>query len=128
MKSKLLDLLEKHNALQLPCCICMKRITLCNCLCSTFFPSFRFSASLVRDFGIVNRYSWFWKFPNMADQDGDFNFFKVFMEYHHLHKIYDHQIWLAGTSRGVDSTETNQAGSGDAITPRSRDKLKTYLG
>ena len=38
-------------------CVCVKRKTLYNCLCS----SSRFSASRVLDFGIVNRYFWFWK-------------------------------------------------------------------
>ena len=44
----------------------------------------------------------------------------------HLHKAYDHQIWRVGTSRGVDSNKINQAGAGNAITSRSRDKRKTY--
>ena len=44
-----------------------------------------------------------------------------------FHKTYDHQIWQAGTSRGVDTTETSQAGAGDVITSRSRDNLKIYL-
>ena len=38
---------------------------------------------------------------------------------------YDHQIWQAGTSRGVDSNETNQPDVGDVIPSRSRNKLKT---
>ena len=42
----------------------------------------------------------------------------------HLHKTYDYQIWQAGTCRGVDSNEVNQVGAGDAITWRSRHKLK----
>ena len=33
----------------------------------------------------------------------------------HFHKAYDYQIWQAGTSRGANSNETNQAGVGDAI-------------
>ena len=37
---------------------------------------------------------------------------------------FDHQIWQAGTYR-VHSNETNQAGAGNVITPRSREKLKT---
>ena len=36
-------------------------------------------------------------------------------------------MWRGGTSTGFDSNETNQAGAGDVITLRSRDKLKTYL-
>ena len=43
----------------------------------------------------------------------------------HFYKTYDHQIWQAGTEVHLD--ETNQAGVGDAISSRSRDKLKTYL-
>ena len=39
----------------------------------------------------------------------------------------DCQFGQAGTSRGVDSNETNQAGDGDVITSRLRDKLKAYL-
>ena len=50
-----LRFLEKHNALWLLCCVCVKRITLCNCLCSS---SSRFSASRIGGLGIVNRYSW----------------------------------------------------------------------
>ena len=41
-------------------------------------------------------------------------------------KTYDHQIWHAGVSRGVDSNKTNQSGAGDVITSRSGDKLQTY--
>lgn len=45
-----------------------------------------------------------------------------------FHKTYDHKIWQAVTSREVDSSETNQAGAGDAIMSRSRDKLeRLYL-
>ena len=45
-----------------------------------------------------------------------------------FYKSYDHRIWLAGTSTGFDSSETNQTGAGDVITSRSRGKLKTlYL-
>ena len=47
---------------------------------------------------------------------------------HNSIKTYEHQILLAGTSRGVASNETNQAGAGWIITSRSREKLKTiYL-
>ena len=47
--------------------------------------------------------------------------------YLHFYKTYDHQICQAGTSIGFDSNETNQAGAGDVITSRSRDKLKHLL-
>ena len=50
----LLRLLVKLNALQLPFLTC---------------------SSLFRDFGIVNRYSWFWKSLNMADWGGEYRFF-----------------------------------------------------
>ena len=41
---------------------------------------------------------------------------------------YNHRIWQEGTSRGVDSSKTNQASFGDVITWKSSDKLKTlYL-
>ena len=53
--------------------------------------------------------------------------------YLHFHKTYDHQIWQAGTSRGVGSSRTQVlvassrwlAGVGDVITSSSPDKLKT---
>ena len=45
----------------------------------------------------------------------------------HFHQTYDYRIWQAGTSRGVDSNETNQAASGDVTMSRSRNKLKSYL-
>ena len=54
-------------------CICMKRKTLCNCLCSS--PS-RFSASCIWDFGNVNWYSWFKKSSNMADWSSELSFFQ----------------------------------------------------
>ena len=39
--------------------------------------------------------------------------------YLHFHKAYDHQIWQAGTSRGIDPNETNQLDGSDVITSRS---------
>ena len=97
---------------------------LCNCLCS--------SAHLFRDFGIVNRYSWFWKSFNMLDRSGEFSFFRG------IHVSIDVRIDIsisirpmqvqAGTSRRLDWNEANQAGAGDVIMSRSLDKLKTlYL-
>ena len=47
--------------------------------------------------------------------------------YLHSYKTYDCQIWRAGTSIVVDSSETSQAGVGDVIMSRPRDKLKTSL-
>ena len=94
-------------------CVCVKFLTLCDCLCS----SSRFSATYVHNIEIVNQCSWFWKSLSMADWGCGLSFFHF-----HFHKFYDHQIWQAGPSRRVDSSETNQAGA-DAC-----DKLKTlYL-
>ena len=42
-----------------------------------------------------------------------------------FHKICNHQIWQAGTYRGVDANETNHAGAGDVIMSRSFEKPKT---
>ena len=43
-------------------------------------------------------------------------------------KLMTHQNWQAGTSGGVDTNETNEAGSGDITTSRSCVKLKkNYL-
>ena len=58
----------------------------------------------------------------MANRVGEFR-----QRYLHFGKTYDHQIRQAGTSTGVDSNETNQAGAGQVITSRSRDKQKTYF-
>ena len=52
-------------------CVCVKRIKLCNCLCSSS-PSFRFSASRDLDFKIINQYSWS---LSMADRGSEFSFF-----------------------------------------------------
>ena len=110
-------------------CVCVKGITLYRCLCSSAYCCC-FSASHVRDFGIVNCYSWARKSLDMADRGGHFSFFSRYScknWYLHFHKTCDHQIWQAGTSRGVDSNDTNSAGAGDVSTPWSRDKLKAYL-
>ena len=50
----------------------------CNCLCSTSsLSSFAcYSVSRIRNFGIVNWYSWFRKSVNMADQGGALSFFQ----------------------------------------------------
>ena len=70
----------------------------------------------------------------MADRGGEFCFFQDIRVRFDIRidisisKTYDRQIWQAGASAGRDSSETNQAGAGDAITARSRDKLKAlYL-
>ena len=51
------------------------RETFYNCPCpsSSFYY---FSATCVRDFGIVNQYFWFWKSFNMVDQGNEFRFFR----------------------------------------------------
>ena len=49
----------------------------------------------------MNLCSWFWKY--------------------HIHKIYDHQIWQAGTFRGVNSLETYEASNVDVVRLRWRD-------
>ena len=61
----------------------MKPLTLCNCLWF-FFPSSspfrRFSTSCVWDFKIINWYFRIWKFLNMGDRCGEFDFF----QFHHV--------------------------------------------
>ena len=52
-------------------CVYLKCLTLRSCLSSS---SSRFSTSCVGNFGIVNRYSWFWISLNMADEGGEFSF------------------------------------------------------
>ena len=42
----------------------------------------------------------------------------------HFNRAYDHQVWRAGTSKELDSNDTNQAGPGDTIKSRSNGKLK----
>ena len=81
-------------------CVCVKRIMLCNCLCS----SSCFSASRVWNFGVVNRYSWFWNSVNMVNWGGEFSFFqgihvKTYKNWYlHIHKTYGYQIRQVGTS------------------------------
>ena len=106
-------------------CICVKRKTLCNYLCSSSF-----SVSRTWDFGIVNQYSWFQKSCNMTDRGGELNFLKNWYKDRFLYfdKTYDHRILQTDTSIVFNSNMTNQAGAGDVIMSRSRGKLKTlYL-
>ena len=49
------------------------RETFYNCPCPSPSSSY-FSATCVRDFGIVNQYFWFWKSFNMVDQGNEFRF------------------------------------------------------
>ena len=91
----------------IPYCVCVKRITFCNCLCSSPWRySSHVSASCIRNFRIVNRYSWFKKYRNMADRDCEFSFLKR----------YPFKNWY----------KNYQAGANDVITSRSCDKLKTW--
>ena len=106
--------------------VCVKRIKLCNCLCSSCF-----SASHLRDFGIVNRCSRFWKFLNMADLGVQlfprYSCKKWYKNWHFdFYKTYGNQIWQADMSRGVDSSEGSQMRliKRVLVTSRSRYKLK----
>ena len=66
----------------------------------------------------------------MVGWGGEFSFFhKNWFKnwYVYFYKPYAHQIWEAGTFRGNDPSETNEAGNGDVITSISRWKLKTYI-
>ena len=113
-------LCETHNDLQLPVFF--------------FFSFFVFFCQPCP--GIRNWESVFLilKTLNMVDRGGEFSFLRAIHIinwyknwYLHFHNTYGHQIWQAGTSRGVDSHETKEAGSGDVITSRSRDKEKHYI-
>ena len=42
----------------------------------------------------------------------------------YFYKTHRHQILQAGISKGLGSNDTNQAGAGEAITQRSRNKLE----
>ena len=63
----------------------------------------------------------------MVDRSGEFSFVRgilvrIYMKiYLYFHKTYDNHIWHAGTSRGVDSNGTNQAGARDVMTLKSCD-------
>ena len=116
LQHRFLRLLKTQNALQLPLLI------------------FLFSASCIRNFRIVNRYSWFKKSGNMADRDASSDWVQLFLRYPcknwyknkylHFYKTYDHQIWQAGTYTGFDPNEANQAGLVDPIMSRSPNKQK----
>ena len=102
-------------------CIWLKRITLCNCLCS----SSCLSNSHVLILGTVNRYFWSRKSLNIADESGEFS----------THVRIDIRIDISISSItpmtikfprqvypwGVNSNKTNQAGAGDVSTSKSRD-------
>ena len=59
-----------------------------------------------------------------ADRGDEFSLFQdihITNDWHiHFHNIH-HQIWKAGTFRGVNSLETNQVTFGDILTLKSRD-------
>ena len=96
-------------------CVYKKRKMLCNCLCSS--SSSCFSASRIRDFGIVilvflslkffqygGSRRWVQIFPRYPSKKWYKNW------YLHFYKTFDHQIWQAGTSTESNSSEANQAG------------------
>ena len=65
------------------------------------------------------------KFSNMASRGSDFSFFPYIHVknnwYFYFHKHYDHQSWNVGTSRKIDSPDTNQLTTVEFIILRSRD-------
>ena len=65
------------------------------------------------------------KFSNMASRGSDFSFFPCIHVknnwYFYFHKNYDHQSWNVGTSRKIDSPDTNQLTTVEFIILRSRD-------
>ena len=96
-------------------CVASFAITFC------FLPSSRF----IQGIGILNQYSWFWKYFNMADRGDEFSFFrdvhirfdvKVDISTSMRPMTSDHQIWQADKSRGVDSLATNRPGTIHVIT------------
>ena len=99
----------KHKALQL------------SVFFFSFFISFFCQPNRARDFGIVNRYSWFWKNLSICQYCGQRRWVQLFPDcscnkwykywYIHFHKTYENQIW-------VDWKETNQVSAGDAIRSR----------
>ena len=66
----------------------------------------------------------------MADPSGNFSFFQNIHitngQYLYLHKTWDHQNQTAGSSKEVDSLETNQTATGDIITSRSHEFKTRY--
>ena len=113
-------------------CVCVKCKTSCYCLCSS--SCYCFSASSIRDLGIVNRIPDFknftiWWIEAVSSAFSRCRCKKWYKNWYlHFYKTYNHQIWQAGTSTEFDSNEINQAGAGDVISSRSRDKLNTlYL-
>ena len=59
----------------------------------------------------------------MVDRSSEFSFCQDNHETNgwrlHLHKTYQHKNWTAGTIRGVESLETNQADTGGVIMLRT---------
>ena len=116
-------------------CVCVRRITLCNCLCSSSsspassslfcqpYPRLRNCKSVFLILK-MSQYDgsrrWVQLFPRYSCK----NWFKIW--YLHFYKTYDRNVWRAGTSTGFYSNETNQVGAADVITSRSRGNLKKY--
>ena len=74
-------------------------------VCTNVFLRLRipcyFSASRVLDFGIVNRYSWFWNSLNMVDWGSEFSFFRS------IHVRIDMKIGVA-ISIGLMTTKFDE--------------------
>ena len=74
-------------------------------VCTNVFLRLRipcyFSASRVLDFGIVNRYSWFWNSLNMVDWGSEFSFFRS------IHVRIDMKIGVA-ISIGLMTTKSDE--------------------
>ena len=68
----------------------------------------------------------------MADRGGEFSFFQGIHERTDtkidisiFHKIYGYQIWQTGTCKGVDLSDTNQAGTiTSSLTSSRQDQVK----
>ena len=101
-------------------CVCLKRMTLCNCMFSST-PSSRFSLLAVSGtVGIVSQYSQFWKSLKMAVRGGEFSFFQS------IHVSTDKRIDISIFVRSIttkslwlpksyNSKDTNKAGAGNVI-------------
>ena len=106
--------------------VCVKRITLCNCLCSSSVSSCFVWQPCT---GLRNSQSVFLilKFPQYCKSRRQVQFIPSYScknlyknWYFHFHRSCDHHIWRWGTSWGVDANETNQAGAEEVITSRSQ--------
>ena len=109
--------------------VCVKRITLCNCLCSSSVSSCFVWQPYT---GLRNSQSVFLilKFPQYCKLRRRVQFIPRYScknlyknWYFHFHRSCDHHIWRWGTSWGVDANDTNQAGAEEVITSRSQLQL-----